>query len=194
MDFSPSEDQAALREAVRSFARKEIAPGYLTRAKKAEFPWREHRMVADMGILGLLAGPEWGGTDHPDFEMCGIAMEELAYADFNVSNCVLPPLIITSILREHASRAMQEEWIPKQVSGEAVVALGLTEPGSGSDAAAMRTSARKSESGWVINGEKTSITAIPFAEAIVVFAVTDRTRGARGVSTFMVPTSASTLR
>lgn len=194
MDFSPTEEQAALRDAVRSFARKEIAPGYLSRAKKAEFPWREHRMVADLGILGLLAGPEWGGVENPDFEMCGIAMEELAYADFNVSNCVLPPLIITSILREHASRPVQEQWIPPLVAGEVMVALGLTEPGSGSDAAAMRTTARKTPSGWVINGEKTSITAIPFAEAIVVFAVTDRSKGARGVSTFLVPTSAPGVR
>jgi cyclohexanecarboxyl-CoA dehydrogenase len=190
VDFSASEDQAALRDVVRAFARREIAPGYLARAKVAEFPWEEHRKVADLGILGLLAGPEWGGAEEPDFEMCGIAMEELAYADFNVANCVLPPLIITSILREHASRAVQEEWMAPQVAGDVVVALGLTEPGSGSDAAAMRTTARRTSTGWLLNGEKTSITAIPYAQAIVVFAVTDKARGARGVSAFLVPTSA----
>lgn len=182
MDFALSEQARALRDVVRTFAVKELAPGYLERARTAAFPWEQHRKVAGLGVLGLLAGPQWGGEEEPDFESCGIVMEELAYADFNVSNCVLPPLIVTSILRDHAPRPMQEEWMPRLVAGETMVALGLTEPGSGSDAAAMRTTARRRGSGWVINGEKTSITAIPYAEAAVIFARTDG-----GVSAFMVP-------
>ncbi len=181
MDFTLSEEQRALRDVVRKFAATELAPGYLERARTAAFPWEQHRKVAKLGVLGLLAGPEWGGEEEPDFESCGIVMEQLAYGDFNISNCMLPPLIITSILCGHAPRAMQEEWIPRLVAGETMVALGLTEPGSGSDAAAMRTTATRTETGWVLNGEKTSITAIPHAEAAVIFARTEA-----GVSTFLV--------
>jgi cyclohexanecarboxyl-CoA dehydrogenase len=187
MDFEFNEDQLALRSMVRSFARERLAEGYLERAAKAEFPWAQHQEVAQLGLLSLLAGPEWGGEENPDYLMPGIAMEEIAYADFNISNCMLPPLIITSILREFGSPAMQEEWMPGLVSGTRMVALGLTEPGSGSDAAAMRTTATRTEHGWRLNGEKTSVTAIPFAEGAVIFAKTDKTAGARGVSAFMVP-------
>ena len=190
MDFGLTTDQLAVRDMVRSFARKELAPTYLDRAKVSAFPWDEHRKVAELGILGMLAGAEWGGQESPDYISAGIAMEELAYADFNISNCVLPPLIITSILREHANRSMQEQWIPGLVDGSHMVALGLTEPGSGSDAAALRTIAEKTDHGWKISGEKTSITAIPFAQAAIIFASTDRSAGARGVSAFMVPMDA----
>lgn len=191
MDFDLTPDQRALRDVVRDFARSTLTSGYLDRAQRAEFPWPEHQQVAKLGALGLLAGPEWGGEEAPDFELTGIVMEELAYADFNIANCVLPPLIITSILREFGSRAMQEEWMPGLVDGTQLVALGLTEPGSGSDAAAMRSTAVRTEHGWRINGEKTSVTAIPFARAAVIFAKTDKSAGAKGVSAFLVPLDSS---
>lgn len=190
MDFRPDREHAEFRDSIRQFARRELAPGYLGRARVAEFPWKIHRQVAELGVLGLLAGTRWGGPDVPDFEAAGIAMEELAYADFNVSNCVLPPLIITSILGEHGSDRVQQEWIPPLVAGEKMVALGLTEPGSGSDAAALRMTAQKTADGWLLNGEKTSITAIPYAQAIVVFAKSDVRAGAGGVSAYLVPTDA----
>jgi cyclohexanecarboxyl-CoA dehydrogenase len=191
MDFGLTEEQQAVRDAVRGFARKHLSSGYLERARRAEFPWEEHRQVAKLGVLGLLAGPEWGGEEKPDYTLCGLAMEELAYADFNVSNCVLPPLIITAILSQHASRRVQEQWIPGLVDGTHMVALGLTEPGSGSDAAAMRTHATRVDGGWRLNGEKTSITGVPFVNGAVVFARTDRERGAGGISAFMVPMDAT---
>ena len=186
-DLDVTEDQAALREVVRTYARSELAPTYLERARTARFPWAEHRRVAELGVLGLLAGEEWGGVETPDYVACGIAMEELAYADFNVANCVLPPLIISSILREHGSREQKERWLTPIVAGQTMVALGLTEPGSGSDAAAMRTVATRTAQGWRLDGEKSSITAIPFAEAAVIFARTDTAKRAAGVSAFLVP-------
>lgn len=171
---------------VKAYARRELAAGYLERARVAEFPWERHRELGKLGLLGLLAGPDWSGEQEPDFVSCGLAMEELAYADFNIANCMLPTLIITSIFREHAPRTMLDEWMPRLVAGETVVALGLTEPGSGSDAGSLRTAAARTSEGWILNGEKTSITAIPFAEAAVIFARTESERGAGGVSAFLV--------
>jgi cyclohexanecarboxyl-CoA dehydrogenase len=185
--LAPAErpEHADLRRTVRTLARRELADGYLERARTPEFPWAEHRKVAATGVLGLLAGEEWGGPEVPDHLACGIAMEELAYADFNVANCVLPTLIITAILREHGSAEQQETWMPRLVSGDVTVALGLTEPGSGSDAGAMTTTATKVDGGWRLTGEKTSISVIPFAEAAIVFA---RTRGIEpgGITAFLV--------
>ena len=186
MSFGLTQEQRDLRDVVRAYARRELAPGYLARARVAEFPWDCQRELGKLGLLGLLAGPDWGGEAEPDFTAPGLAMEELAYADFNIANCMLPPLIITSILREHASESMLQEWMPGLVAGDVMVALGLTEPGSGSDAGAMRTTAERTATGWRLNGEKTSITAIPFAQAAVIFARTDPALGAGGVSAFMV--------
>lgn len=194
MDFGLTDEQEAFRDAVRRFARSQLAPTYLQRAKTAAFPWDEHRRVAELGVLALLAGPEWGGPDPADFVALGLAVEELACADFNVANCAIPVAITTSILAQHAARAIQEEWLPALVAGERFVALGLTEPDSGSDAAAMRTTATRKGDGWSLDGEKTSVTAIPYAQAAVVFAKTDRAAAARGVSAFLVPLDAPGVR
>lgn len=186
MDFELNADQSNFRDAVRSFARSELASGYLARAKSANFPWKEYGQLGDLGVLGMLAGPEWSGVD-PDYVATGVAVEELAYADFNIANCAIPTLITTSILTNHAERSVKEQWLPALVAGEKLVALGLTEPDVGSDAAALRTTASATADGWTINGEKTSITAVPHAEGCVVFARID---GQRGVSAFLVELNA----
>src|SRR6185437_2461563 len=116
--------------------------------------------------------------------------EELAYADFNIANLLIPPMIITYILGEFASPQLQDEWLPALTAGETFVALGLTEPEVGSDAASLRTRATRDADGWVISGEKTSITAVPHAKACVVFARTGGS-GAGGVSAFLVPLDAA---
>jgi len=182
-----TDEQRAVRDVARSFARDRLAPGYLERARVAEFPWDVQRQLGDLGFLGLLAGSEWGAGEEPDFVACGLVMEEIAYGDFNVANCILPTLIISSILGAHGSSEQRERWLPPLVAGEALVALGLTEPGSGSDAAAMKTVAEATSTGWVLSGEKTSITGIPFAQAAVILARTTGRDGASGVSAFLVP-------
>ncbi|GAB3081975.1 acyl-CoA dehydrogenase family protein [Nocardioides zeae] len=181
------EEQRALQSVARSYAREKLASTYLQRARTAAFPWEVQRQLGDLGFLGLLAGPEWGAGEGLDYVACGVVMEELAYADFNVANCVLPTLIITAILREHGSKQQREKWMPALVAGDALVALALTEPGSGSDAAAMRTVAERTAEGWVLRGEKTSITAIPYAEAAIVFARTAGGPAGSQVSAFLVP-------
>ena len=154
-----------------------------------EFPWKSLRSLSELGLLQLLCPPELGGPEEPAYVAAGIAVEELAYADFNIANLLIPPLIISYILSEFGSSELQRSWLPPLCAGEAFVALGLTEPEVGSDAASLRTRATRVEDGWLINGEKTSITAVPHAQACVVFARTGG-RGARGVSAFLVPLDA----
>jgi len=189
--FDGSEEQEQLRASVRAFARRDFAPSYLPRAQSTEFPWDALRSLSEMGLLHLLCPPEHGGPERPAYVAAGIAVEELAYADFNIANLLIPPMIITYILGEFASPELRDEWLPGLTAGELFVALGLTEPEVGSDAASLRTKATRAEGGgWVISGEKTSITAIPHAQACVVFARTGG-RGARGVSAFLVPLDAA---
>ena len=187
--FEADDEQQQLRATVRSFARREFAPSYLSRAQSTDFPWAALRSLSELGLLHLLCPPAHGGPDEAAYVAAGIAVEELAYADFNIANLLIPPMIITYILGEFASKEMQDEWLPGLTAGESFVALGLTEPEVGSDAAALRTRATRDGGGWLISGEKTSITAVPHAQACIVFARTGGF-GARGVSAFLVPLDA----
>ena len=184
--FEATTEQAELRATVRAFARREFAPTYLERAQSTDFPWKALQALGELGLLHLLCPARHGGPDEPAYVAAGIAIEELAYADFNIANLVIPPMIITYLLGHFASDELQDAWLPRLTSGEAFVALGLTEPEVGSDAAALRTKAVRADGGWLISGEKTSITAVPNAEACIVFARSGGA-GARGVSAFLVP-------
>lgn len=186
MNFGLTDDQSELCAMVQKFAAAELAPGYLERSKSDEFPWELMRRLGDLGVLAMLSGPEHGGPDEPDHVALGLVTEALAYADFNVANCVLPPLLAAAVLRAHGSPAVTERWLPRLSSGESVVSIALTEPGSGSDASALRTSARATDGAFVLDGEKTSVTALMHAHAALVFATVDRSLGARGVTAFLV--------
>src|SRR3954447_17554778 len=88
--FDATPEQEGLRASVRSFARREFAPTYLTRAQSTEFPWKALRSLSELGLLQLLCPPEHGGPDEPAYVASGIAVEELAYADFNIANVLIP--------------------------------------------------------------------------------------------------------
>jgi cyclohexanecarboxyl-CoA dehydrogenase len=186
MDFGLSEDQAAVRDAVRALARAQIAPGYLARAKQSAFPWEIHRRVAGLGVLGLLAGPQHNPLEEEDYVAAGLAVEELAYADFNVANAVIPVLLVTALLSAHGSGQLRDRWLAPLVAGESYVCFGLTEPGSGSDAAALRTRAVADGDGYVLTGEKTSVTMLAHSSAMIVTAQTYRAGRPAGVSAFLV--------
>jgi cyclohexanecarboxyl-CoA dehydrogenase len=186
MDFGLSQDQTAVRDAVRKLARAEIAPGYIERAKQTDFPWDLHRRVAELGVLGLLAGPDHNPLEEEDFVAAGLAVEELAYADFNVANAVIPVMLMSALIHAHGSERVRRRWLAPLVAGETYVSFGLTEPESGSDAAALRTKAVADEDGYLITGEKTSVTMLTHASAMIVTAQTYRDGERVGVSAFLV--------
>ena len=190
MDFGLSPDQIELRDAVRRMARRDLASGYLERAKSTEFPWEAYRRVTRLGVLGLLAGPGHNPLDREDHLAAGLAVEELAYADFNVANAVIPVLLTSSLIARFGTVQMRERWLARLVDGETYVAFGLTEPHSGSDAAALRTTATADGDGYLLAGEKTSVTMLAHAEAMFVTAQTVRDGAHRGVSGFLVDLSA----
>jgi cyclohexanecarboxyl-CoA dehydrogenase len=186
MDFAPTEDQTAIRESVRKLARTELAAGYLARAKQTVFPWEVHQRVADLGVFSLLAGPDHNPLAEEDFVAAGLAVEELAYADFNVANAAIPVMLMSALISTHGSERIRREWLAPLVSGEVYIAFGLTEPGSGSDAAALRTKAIADGDGYLLTGEKTSVTMLANSRAMIVTAQTFRDGNRLGVSAFLV--------
>lgn len=192
-EFGLTDDQIEVRDLVRDFARETLAQGYLERASGTHFPWDTHRRVAKLGVLGLLAGPEHSSLDEADHVAAGLAVEELAYADFNVANAVIPVLLMSALIAEHASSAVRERWLPALVDGTAYVAFGLTEPHAGSDATALRTTAVADGDGYLISGEKTSVTMLANAAAMIVTARTVRDGEDVGASCFLVDLGADGL-
>lgn len=167
-------------------ARRDIAPGYLERATASSFPWDLHRQLAELGVLALLAGPDHNPLDHEDYVAAGLAVEELAYTDFNVANAVIPVLLTSSLIAKYAPPALANRWLPPLAADDTYIFFGLTEPHSGSDAAALRTVAVADGDGYLITGEKTSVTMLAHAEAIIVAAQVVRDDQRRGVSAFLV--------
>jgi cyclohexanecarboxyl-CoA dehydrogenase len=190
MSFPFTDQQRELRDAVRAFARAELAPGYLTRARGETFDWDAHRRVADLGVLGLLAGEPHNPLEEEDYVAIGLAIEELAAADFNIANAVIPVLLMSSLLRRHGREWMRRDVLGPLVRGECYVALGLTEPGTGSDVAAITTTATATADGYVIRGEKTSVTMLGESRWIVLVAQTVRDAARVGASVFLVPLDA----
>ncbi len=182
-----SDDQLALREAARRFSLERLLPDYQQREKTGRL---DRALVREMGALGLIGvdlPPEYGGLG-ADGVTTGMLIEQLAYGDFNVSYVQLMASLMGSVIVRNASPALAAHWVPRIVSGETIVALGLTEPRGGSDAANLQMRARRDGDAYVLNGEKTSISFADQADAAVVFARTgDADQGARGVSAFFVP-------
>jgi len=183
-----SEEQVAIREAAERFARERIAPGYMAREQAGRV---DRDLVREMGALGLIGAdlPEaYGGLGAPSVTT-GLAVEAVSHADINVSYVQLLASLNGQIVARHGSPELAGEWIPRIVSGEALFALALTEPRGGSDAANLQLSARRDGNGYILNGEKSSISMADQADAAVVFARTGAAdSGARGVTAFLVPT------
>ena len=183
-DFTP--DQELFRDALREFALDQLSPGYTLRARTPEFPWEQYRDAAKLGVTSIGIGEEYGGTGQYDFISLGIACEELAYGDINVAVAPYQTGLSGDILQRFASKAVKDRYLPKVVTGDTVIAIALTEPDSGSDAANMRTTATKVDGGYVLSGEKTSVTLLRDAAASIVYAKSVDSTGRQGVTAFLV--------
>ena len=184
------EEQQAFRAAAERFAREKLKPRYQAREREATL---DRALLREMGRLGLIGAdlPErHGGLGAPS-ETVGLIIEALAYGDVNVSYVQLLGSLCGQIILHHAADEVAAQWLPRIVAGESLLALALTEPRGGSDAGNLALSARPTNSGYVLNGEKSSISMADQADAVLVFARTGRAEdGARGVSAFLVPMTA----
>ena len=182
-----TDDQRALQETARRFARERLLPDYQKREKAGVL---DRGLIAEMGRLGLLGVdlPESLGGLGLDGVTTGLIAEELAYGDFNISMVPVGISLNAAILLRNAQPAVTSEWVPRMTRGEAIVAICLTEPRGGSDAGNLQLRARRDGDAYILNGEKTSITFADRADAYLVFARTGLPEeGAKGVSAFFVP-------
>lgn len=189
VEFAFTEEQELLRRVVREFAERELAPHYRAWDRSGEFPRALWRRMGELGLTGARVPVEDGGSGL-DAVSVGIAAEETARGDFNLSYGVLMPALIGEILRQHAGPRARAEWLRPMATGDAVLGLAISEPVAGSDAKAITTRATRDGDDYVLTGEKTGISLLMAADACVVFAKTDPDAGARGVTAFLVPMDA----
>jgi len=186
LNFSFSEEQEALRQVVREFALRELLPRYGEWDRKGEFPREQWAKMGELGLTGISISPEYGGAG-AGYVSAGIAAEEVARGDFNCAYAVLMNGLVGEILQQHGSEFLRREFLVPLARGEKVIGLALTEPDAGSDAASIKTVAVRDGDEYVLSGEKSGVSLVGVADAMVVFAKTDPTQRARGITAFIVP-------
>ncbi|MBP7567835.1 MAG: acyl-CoA dehydrogenase family protein [Burkholderiaceae bacterium] len=181
-------DQEMIRDAVRAFAQAELWPHAARWDKEHHFPRDAHRGLAALGAYGICVPEEYGGAGL-DYLSLALVLEEIAAGDggtstaISVTNCP-----VNAILLRYGSEAQKQQWLAPLARGEMLGAFCLTEPHVGSDASALRTTARREGDGYVIDGVKQFITSGQSGQVAIVIAVTDRGAGKKGMSAFLVPT------
>ena len=185
-----TQDQAMIRDAVRDFAKAELWPHAARWDKEHHFPVEAHKGLAALGAYGICVPEEWGGANL-DYLTLALVIEEIAAGDggtstaISVTNCP-----VNAILMRYGNEAQKKQWLTPLAQGDMLGVFCLTEPHVGSDASSLRTTAVKEGDAYVINGVKQFITSGRNGHAAVVIAVTDKGAGKKGMSAFMVPTSA----
>ena len=186
MDLQLSEEQLILKQAMREFAEGEIAPGAAERDEHARFPSELIPKLAEQGLLGIMVPEEYGGAGY-DALSSAIILEEIARVDAAVALLVgSHNALCSGHILQAGSEEQKRRFLPPLARGEKLGAWGLTEPGSGSDAGAMRTRASLEGDHWVIRGDKQFITQGSTAGTYVIMASTDPSQGTRGISAFIV--------
>jgi alkylation response protein AidB-like acyl-CoA dehydrogenase len=184
-----NEEQRELRDLVRTLARERVAPRAAEIDASHEFPWDLADLFREQGLYGLLFDEEWGGTGTGTL-LALIAIEEVAKVCATTSLLLVVQELGSLGLKLAGSQEQKERYLPKLASGEWLAAYALSEAGSGSDSAAMRTTARREDGEYVLSGGKRFITNAGVAKLYTVFAKTDPDAGHDGISAFLVEADA----
>jgi butyryl-CoA dehydrogenase len=185
MDLDLTAEQCRLQQTLREFAAAELQPGAARRDETADFPRDAVTRLGELGLMGLVIPPAYGGRGC-DFVSYTVAVEELARIDASVTITLLAHMLCATHLNLFADDDQKRRFLAPLARGELLGAWALTEPGGGSDAAALRTVAVANNDGWLLTGNKYFITNGSLAGTMVVMASTDPARGASGISAFIV--------
>jgi len=188
MDFSLTDEQRLIRETARDFTDKEVVERARENDRNQHFDLELVQKIAAQGYLGAIVPREYGGAGL-DYLSYGLVVEEIGRGDSAMRTVisVQTSLVCSAILR-WGSEEQKQHYLPKLCAGEWLGCFGLTEPDTGSDAANQRTRARKTDSGWVINGAKMFISLANHAKVALIFAQTDPEKAHRGLACFLVDT------
>ena len=187
LDLILNEEEQMLQTLVRDFADRELIPRAKEADEKQEFSWENWRGMAGLGLTGVGIDTEYGGSGPAGYRKVSIVAEEVARGDAGASVSVLAHLSLgTTTIYRFGNEEQKKRLVPSLASGKGIAAWALTEPGGGSDAAALQTTATERDGMYFLNGSKMFITNASVAESIVVFATHDRSLGYKGISAFVV--------
>ena len=184
-----TEEHQMIRDALRSYAQERLAPNAARWDKEHYFPKAELKELAQLGAFGVAVPEAYGGAGL-DYVSLALVLEEIAAGDggtstiISVNNCP-----VCSIAMMYVNEEQKERWLRPLAQGELLGAFALTEPHTGSDASALRTTATRDGDEYVINGSKQFITSGKYGDVAIVMAVTDKAAGKKGISAFWVPTN-----
>ena len=186
-DLILSEEEQMLQTMVHDFADRELIPRAREADERQEFSWENWKGMADLGLTGVGIDTEYGGSGPAGYRKVAIVAEEVARGDAGASVSVLAHLSLgTNTIYRFGNEEQKGRLVPSLASGKGIAAWALTEPGGGSDAAALQTTATERDGTYFLNGSKMFITNASVAESIVVFATQDRSLGYKGISAFVV--------
>jgi alkylation response protein AidB-like acyl-CoA dehydrogenase len=189
-----NEEERMLQNLVRDFADRELKPRARQADEEEKFSWENWQGMARLGLTGIGIDPRYGGSGG-GYRQVAIAAEETARGDSSASVTLIAHLSLgTSTIYRFGNEEQKQRLVPSLASGQGIAAWALTEPGGGSDAASLQTTATKRGGTYFLNGSKIFITNADVAEAMVVFATQDRSQGYRGISAFVVEKGAPGLQ
>jgi alkylation response protein AidB-like acyl-CoA dehydrogenase len=188
MDFDLTDEQQLIRDTAREFTDNEIVQQSRENARNHHFDVDLVRKVAAQGYLGAIVPQEYGGAGL-DYVSYGLIVEEIGRGDSAVRTVIsVQTSLVCSAILKWGTEEQKHRYLPKLCAGEWLGCFGLTEPESGSDAASLRTRARRTDSGWVLNGSKMWISMGNHAKVALIFAQTDPEQAHRGLACFLVDT------
>ena len=186
MDFNLSEEHLMIREAARDFAKQELLPGVVERDNKQEFPKEQVRKMGQLGFMGMMVDPKYGGGGM-DTLSYAIVVEELSKIDASSSVIVsVNNSLVCYGIEKYGNEQQKQKYLTKLATGEALGAFCLSEPEAGSDATSQKTTAIDKGDHYILNGTKNWITNGGSADYYLVIAQTDKEKGHRGINAFIV--------
>ncbi len=186
VNFELTDEQQLVQQTARDFASRELQPQALKRDKEEIFPQRELLMLAELGMMGVNISSEYGGSE-AGVVAYSLAITEIAHGCASTAVAMAVTNMVAEVIQKYGSADQREKYLPKITSGEySAAAFALSEPHCGSDASDLKTTAKQTPQGWLLNGTKQWITSGDKAGVIVVWARTSDTPGHKGISTFLV--------
>ena len=186
MDFDYSEEQLLVQKTAREFAQEQLRPGVKERDDKMEYPAEQIKMLGEMGFMGMMVPEEWGGAGF-DALSYSLAEEEISREDASAGVVMsVNNSLVCQLLMDWANDDQKEKYLKKLSSGEWLGAFSLSEPQAGSDASNLLCNAKRDGDHYILNGTKNWVTSGINSNVVMVFAVTEKGIGHKGVSAFIV--------
>lgn len=189
MDFNYSEEQLLIKQTAHDFAEEHLAPGVMERDEKAEFPTEQIKMMAELGFLGMMVPEKWNGAGIDTISYV-IAIEEIACVDASAAVVMsVNNSLVCQVFLNWCTDQQKQKYLPRLAAGELLGAYSLSEPQSGSDASNMRTFAEKDGNYYILNGTKNWVTNGISSDLVLVYAMTTKGIGYKGITAFIVEKS-----